>query len=158
MNTDTQLIEYAKRLHIPLRFIGNKDKLAGFPLQNGAYIVNLQDDVNSNGEDQSGTHWVAFWIEKGKAVYFNSFGIAPPAEIQLYLYRFRPYMYNENQIQNTASGWCGIYVLSFLQSMKSHPDVDLKKRFEKFLYRFSENPRDNLGILKNIMGHRYFRS
>ena len=115
MNSNTELEQYAKELRIPLRFLRNKDKLHEHPLQNGAYIVNLQDDYRADGVDLLGTHWVAFWIENGKAVYFNSFGIPPPSEVQLYLYKFRPYAYNNTQIQNTQSGWCGIYVIAFLE-------------------------------------------
>lgn len=156
MNTNTDLVAYAGRLHIPLRFIGNKDQLKNFILQNGAYIINLQDDYRADGMDLSGTHWTAFWIENGKAIYFNSFGLPPPAEVQLFLYRFRPYPYNHNQIQNTRSGWCGIYVIAFLHYINRHRDISLEKRFQKFLDLFSDNPLENLSILKKIMGKSFF--
>lgn len=157
MNSNTELEDYTRQLHIPLRFIKNKDKLNEMPLQNGAYIVNLQDDYRADGVDLTGTHWVAFWIENGKAVYFNSFGLPPPAEVQLFLYKFRPYSYNHNQIQNTMSGWCGIYVLAFLHYMNTHKKIPLPLRFQKFLDLFSDNVRDNLTILKKIMGKHFFK-
>jgi len=157
MNTNTELIEYAKRLKIPLRFISTKDNLTKLvPIQNGLYIINLQDDYNADGEDQTGSHWVCFWIEGNKSVFFNSFGLAPPAEVQLYLYKFKPFMYNENQIQNIMSGWCGIYCLAFGKYMMKK-ELPLQKRFQKFLELFKEDPEKNLTMLKKIMGGSYFQ-
>lgn len=156
MNSDVELIKYAKQLKIPLRFIGNKDNLKNFVLQNGGYIVNIQDDYRADGEDQGGTHWVSFWVEKNKAVYFNSFGMSPPAEVQLFLWHYKPYSYNNNQIQNIQSGWCGIYVIAFLHWMNTHKQTPVEQRFKQFIHLFSDDPTQNLSILKKIMGKHFF--
>ena len=151
MNTDVELIAFARQLRIPLRFIGSKDELKETRLQPGAYIVNLQDDLRADGVDLTGTHWVALWVERGSGVYFNSFGMAPPADIQLFAHKLQPFYYNMHQIQNIQSGHCGIYVLFFLYWMSQYQNVPLKKRFDNFLRLWSVNPVENLTILKQHM-------
>lgn len=157
MNTNTELWEYARQLQIPLRAVVTKDNLKKVPLQNGGYVINLQNDYHSDGTDLTGSHWTAFYIENGKAVYFNSFGIAPPVEVQLYLWRYKPLTYNTMQIQNIRSGWCGIYVLAFLKYMSSRKNIPIKKRFDKFLRLFDDDVEKNLKILKTIMGKQFFK-
>lgn len=157
MNSNTELWRYAKQLRIPLRVVTTKDRLGNEPLQQGGYIINLQDDYRADGLDQTGTHWVAFWIENGKSIYFNSFGIAPPADIQLFLWKLRPIVYNSTQIQNIKSGWCGIYCLAFIKYMNSNKRIPLVQRFQKFLDLWDEDVENNLRILKKIMGKGFFR-
>jgi hypothetical protein len=151
MNTNTELVQYADRLRIPLRWISQKNLLKDAKLQDGGYIINLQDDERADGMDQPGSHWVCFWIEDGKAVYFNSFGMAPPAEVQIYLRRYKPIPYNNQQIQNIASGHCGIYCIFFLYWMHRHRKLPVMKRFQRFLDVWSDNPLENLTILKRHM-------
>lgn len=156
MNSNTDLIKYAKQLRIPLRYVGTKDKLKEERLHDGGYILNLQDDYNTDGTDQLGTHWTSFYVERGKAVYFNSFGMSPPAEVQLFLWKLRPIAYNQQHIQNIRSGWCGIYVLAFLRYMMTHKHIPLYERLQKFVDQFSDDVEDNLTILKKIMGKQFF--
>lgn len=157
MNSNTELIQYAKQLRIPLRYVGTKDKLKEERLHDGGYILNLQDDYNTDGTDQLGTHWVAFYVEKGKSVYMNSFGLSPPAEVQLFLWKMRPLAYNNQQIQNMRSGWCGIYVLAFLKFMITHKHIPLYERFQKFIDMWSDDVEENLRLLKKFMNKDFFR-
>ena len=157
MNSNVELWKYAKSLRIPLRAVTTKDRLGMEPLQQGGYIINLQDDYRADGVDQTGSHWVAFYIENGKSVYFNSFGLAPPADIQLFLWKLKPIVYNHVQIQNMQSGWCGIYCLAFLRYMSSAKKLPLVQRFQKFLDLWDDDVEKNLRILRKIMGKNYFR-
>lgn len=157
MNTNVELWKYAKALRIPLRAVVTKDRLGMEPLQNGGYVINLQDDYRVDGYDQQGTHWVAFWVENGKSVYFNSFGLAPPAEVQLFLWKYRPILYNSSQIQNIQSGWCGVYCLAFLKYMSSSTKISLPIRFQRFLDFWDDDVENNLRLLKRLMGKQFFK-
>ena len=117
MESDTDLTNKARRLHIPLLWIGTKDTLPPTP-KYGGYIINLQDDEDSNGKEQHGTHWTALWVDKrGHCGYSDSFGFPPPAQVQLFLKHKTPYPYTKKQIQSVRSGWCGDYALYFLYYM-----------------------------------------
>ena len=41
--------------------------------------------VNLDSRSGSGTHWVAYWKDGPKAVYFDSYGVDPPIEVADYL-------------------------------------------------------------------------
>lgn len=146
MDTDSQLRHDAKKLGINLKWIGTKDNIPE-RLENGAYIVNLQDDTDSQGNDQSGTHWTAFIVEDGGAAYSDSFGFPPPAQVQSFLTPLRPYPYVAQQIQNTQSGHCGKYALYFLYFMAKHHKLPVRKRMASFTGLWSKDVEKNLRLL-----------
>jgi len=146
--TNFELEDESQKYNIPLIGIFNKDTLPSKRVS-GAYIINLQDDFHADGQDLSGTHWTAFYIEGNKAVYFDSFAFPPPIQVQNFLKPFIPYDINNVQIQNIQTGYCGSYCISFLKFMiqqrKSSPN--LSQRFNKFLHIFSMDVKKNKGIL-----------
>ncbi len=143
MNTNFDLIEKCKRLNITLIGVYCKDELPRVK-RNGCYIVNMQDDYDSEtGEDLPGSHWICFIIKINKAYYFDSFGFPPPEIIKQYL---KPYktMYNLKEIQSLNSSTCGSYVLAFLIYL-----TKIEWNIESFVKMFDDNTRKNNEILDN---------
>ena len=96
-------------------------------LGNGGYIINLQ-----SSDDGSGTHWVGFWLNGDKKIYFDSFGEIGPLDIEKV---FGNYVYNSQQIQDLQSGWCGSYVIIFLLCMEKGFSLS---KFQENLTRLKE--------------------
>ena len=154
MLTNYDIIETCQRYQLPLVGVFNKNKIPP-DKQFGGYVINMENDVDENGKQLDGSHWVSFYIEKdikGKshAVYFDSFGFAPPVDVQNFLVPFVPYPYNDRDIQNINSGVCGYYCIYFIWFMASHKikEPNLDKRYDMFLNHFDERPDKNLRILK----------
>ena len=75
--TNLELEEIAKSLSLPLISVCPKDQLPSRRIV-GSYYINLQNHNEGNG-----THWVyARIFPCGKAIYFDSFGIAMPVEVE----------------------------------------------------------------------------
>lgn len=73
--------------------------------------------VNHDKKTGEGTHWTAYKIENGSAVYFDSFGnLRPPPEVVEYLNSSQPIKihYNYDRKQKYNSFNCGHLVLEFL--------------------------------------------
>lgn len=147
MDTSQELRERAAELNVPLRWINTKDMLHCDDRKPGGYIVNMQDDMDSHGNLQQGSHWVSFYIEKGKACYMDSFALAPPSQVQLCLYPLRPYTINHQQIQSMHTGHCGMYCMCFLHFMSHSKIPNLKSRFHQWLTMWDRDPEKNLKIL-----------
>ena len=83
--------------------------------------------LNLDSADGKGTHWVAWYKNKGTKYYFDSYGIQPPEEMHKYLKS--PILYNSIQIQELGDYICGhlcIYVLEELNEGKDLLPVVLK--------------------------------
>ena len=77
----------------------------------GAYIINTD---HSSGP---GEHWVVVWFDgRGKAEYFDSFGLPPlHYEIESFLLRHsQTYMYNKRLLQDLTSSACGLYAMYYV--------------------------------------------
>lgn len=152
MDTDSELRALAERLHVPLVWIGNKDLLDADERKKGCFIVNLQDDMDSEGNDLPGTHWTAFLIDEGGAAYSDSFGFPPPSQVQKFLRPLRPYPYTSAQIQNTQTGHCGRYAVFFLYYMNRnghHKSMD--KRVDDYMSLWSADSSKNLRLLDSYL-------
>jgi hypothetical protein len=151
--TNKELMDKARQYNLPLMGVFSKDELTMAP-QNGFYILNLQDEVNSAGGFNQGTHWVGIGIEDKKAVYWDSYGIPPPIEVQRFLQPFIPYQYNNTTVQSLRSGWCGFYQLYFIAWMTRQKKTvpDFYKRFQLFLRQWSKDTDKNRTILRNALG------
>ena len=145
MQSDAELENMARKLGIPLITITTKDQLPK-DKKNGAYIINMQDN-----DDGSGTHWTCFIIEGRHASYFDSFGLHAPANVQLYLYPYRPYLYNTKQIQSPTTGFCGEYCIFWLKYMTQFRNVPIRTRMLNFSRLWEKNTKDNLKKLKMFM-------
>jgi hypothetical protein len=148
METNIELEEDLERLGLQNKVVvTTKDHLHQFSGKSS--IVNLQDDVDIEGNDLTGTHWVAVFLNGKEACYFDPIGIAPPSEVQLYLYKRRPYPYSSQQVQDEKGGHCGRYCLAFLWFMyNNHKVKPVGKRLEKFLQMFSTDVKDNADLIK----------
>ena len=49
-------------------------------VKDGCYIINMQSSTQGNG-----THWVALYVQKSNAFYFDSFGALPPNDIMTFI-------------------------------------------------------------------------
>ena len=89
--TNFQIIDICKRYNIPLNGVYNKDCL---PLkrnrQPGSYVINLQDDEDSSGNNLGGSHWIIFYIEKDNCVYFDGYGIIFLSKMTYQIYNSAP--------------------------------------------------------------------
>lgn len=150
MDSNYDLIDKAKKFNVPLIFVNPKDKLPK-RVENGAYIINLQDDF-VNGKDVFGTHWVGLWVENDGVIYFDSFGIIGPSDLEVFLSRrFNDYMYNTKQIQDISYGHCGDFVVLFLSFMNRNKHMSLEKRLRHYQSLFKDNPKENLKILEKYI-------
>ena len=61
--------------------------------------------VNLDSKNSTGTHWVAYFKKANKCIYFDSFGLPAPLEIERYL--GRPYMSQTFQLQDANDVICG---------------------------------------------------
>jgi hypothetical protein len=151
MITNFQLEEKCKKLNIPLVWIGCKDKLP-YTRKDGCFIVNMQDDLDVNGNENPGTHWTCFLIDKKQACYFDAFGCVPPRQVQEFLKPYKPFPYNTKEIQNITSEVCGYYCLYFLYWMTHHRNIkSMKEKLQLFTNQFSDDVRKNETLLKKYL-------
>lgn len=157
MMTNHELMAMAHREHIPLVAVYSKDRLPKYPEHEGGYIFNLQNSVDEYGKDLDGSHWTCAYVEKLKskrqAVYFDSFGIGPPIAVQNFLQQYSPYPYNNDDIQNLDSGWCGLYCLYVIWFLSHHKKSipNITERFKVLLKQFKDDPEKNLTLLKKYI-------
>ena len=82
-------------------------------------IVNLDDSSNT------GTHWVCYYNKPNEALYFDSYGFAPPSELEKYLKN--DVVYSSFDIQRELMGpICGhlcLHVLFKLNEGKKFLDI-----------------------------------
>ena len=88
----------------------SRNNLPDLP-RDGGYVINL-DDLG-----ESGTHWVAIFVNGNRAIYFDSFGVEHlPREIKRFL-RGKDLMVNIYRVQDIRSILCGYYCIKFLDFM-----------------------------------------
>ena len=119
MLTDVQLRSMAEKMRIPLETVCFKDQLP--PLKyNRAYIVNMQNELSEEGDDNTGSHWVAFQIEKQgsevRPMYVDSFGVGPPVEVSDAVHKFcgKKLPWSSKNTQSIQADSCGFYSLAWL--------------------------------------------
>ena len=108
-NIDLQ--NHCRRLGIPLHYVGSKNSFIQKKPKLGAYIINMD---TAQGP---GTHWTALILRPSCAVYYDSFGLAPPPSILAFVRRFPSQLkviHSSSQIQALPSTACGWYCLFFL--------------------------------------------
>lgn len=155
MDTDKALDLKSRRLRIPLRWIGTKDKFPSPPWKKGGYIINLEDDHKSDGTINSGTHWTAMHVGDDGVVYSDSFGFPPPSDIDMKFGKHK-YIFTNRQVQDETTGHCGEYALYFLYQMsKPRGNMRIKDKVQSFLDLFSHDTRQNLKRLKHYLDAAY---
>ena len=115
--TNFDLIDYVKKLNIPnFRGVFMRDTLPKRPHKIECAIVNL------NTSAESGSHWVCYFKNKSKRIYFDSFGQITPLEVQIYLKKKRErgkevILRNTDIVQSINSNICGHLCLFVLKAL-----------------------------------------
>jgi len=151
MITNIDLVEIAREHKIPLNEVFMKDR-PPYTISNGGYIINLQDLEQERG----GSHWTSLYVpfsNRKEIAYMDSFGFIPSQStinwIKSTPYKNHKIFYNKKHIQNINSGGCGIYSLFFIDFMSKHnQSLPVEELLNKFAELFSNNPTENLQILK----------
>lgn len=142
--TNVDLENMADRLGLPIVGVFSKDELINddkAPRQIGSYYVNMQDSTKGNG-----THWIFIKIFKsGHGLYFDSFGFPSPKAVESFLKPFKPYAYNNREIQDYDSDNCGRFCLCTDALVKEYDDYD------KFLEIWSNSTKENDKIVHKIL-------
>ena len=121
MLDDTQLWHLSNAMDFKLEAICFKDELPKQLKFNTAYIINLEDSVDEEGNDNQGTHWTCLQVNKYptgliEPIFFDPYG-APPSEsvkkfIKTNIHRELPY--TDKDIQSLMNNACGWYCCAFL--------------------------------------------
>ena len=138
-STNTQLIDFAEKMGLPLNNILMRDEMNHLN-KDGFYIINLD---NSNG---NGTHWTSLFYHPLNSYYFDSYGFVPPLEVEK---KIRPYIYNDADIQDFNSEACGYYALAFIKFLNDKANKEVA--FKEFLRLFKSNTKENDNILKKYL-------
>jgi hypothetical protein len=162
--TDTQVWDLAERMNIPLVYCNFKNKLLNKKLQyNKFYILNLEDEHDENGEQNGGSHYTCFQVNKypnGKTegVYFDSFGIAPPEIVQKFTGLKLPY--STKDIQSLMNSACGWYCLAFGHWINSsiYRSKDLYTDCASFLDMFDDLAIEQSHLKNEWVLKHFFRS
>jgi hypothetical protein len=135
------LYDLANKMKLPLNNIIMRDK-ANEIKKDGFYIINLDD---SNG---GGTHWTVSHYHPLNSCYFDSFGFVPPLEVEEVI---KPFIYNDNDIQDFNSSACGWYCLAFIKFL--HDKQNKNEAYKQFLRLFKGKTTENDDILyKYLIG------
>jgi hypothetical protein len=121
MLSNIQVQDLAKRMGIQLEGVFFKSELKDMKLKsNFAYIINLEDEFDENGEPNDGSHYTCFQYNKypkegcrDEYAYFDSYGVAPPEEV-LKFCGVKEMPYNLIDVQSLMADCCGFFCLAFL--------------------------------------------
>lgn len=110
--TNNDIIKYVEKFKINhFRGVFARDDLPKIPHDIESGILNLDTTL---GE---GTHWVAYYKNRNKIYYFDSFGdLPPPIELQNY-FKGKTIKYNYQNYQKYNTFICGHLCLEFLKCM-----------------------------------------
>ena len=123
----------------------SKDRLPHMPYK-GAYFINLQN-INDGG----GTHFTFMFLDNTSGLYFDSFGMPPPTNIN-HLIKNKKMMYNNRQIQDLHSEKCGWFCIALDYYLKYDANMarTLEEKYEDFLNIWG-SPERNDDILKEYL-------
>ena len=95
--TNIELIEYIKKLNIRgCRGIFMRNTLPQEPKEKECAIMNF------NKSDEPGSHWVCYYKNGKRRIYFDSFGQVTPTELQKYLKTEKEFEHERNVIQRNT--------------------------------------------------------
>ena len=162
MLNNVQVKDLASRMGIRLEAVCFKSELKEMKLKhNVAYIINLEDEYDEDGNPNDGSHYVCFQYNKypkngcrDEYCYFDSFGIAPPDEI-LKFCNVKEMPHSIIDIQSLMNNACGFYCLAFLYYINVCPyrTMDFYRDCETFTSLFHDlnkttNWKENEYVLK----------
>ena len=136
---------------IPMVSICMKDELPK-KVEDGNYIINLQNSEAPDGSFNSGTHWLALKIQGKKACFFDSFGCPPATEICDYVKKRKGsrLAFNNWDVQDMRSENCGYFALSFLIFMENGLKTDLFGKFNDYVNIYGDDTVQNDALLKHF--------
>ena len=119
--TNYDLYEYIEKLGIPnCRGVYMRNELPKLPHKIECGIVNL------NTSEETGSHWVCYYKNEKKRIYFDSYGQITPIEIQKYLKTKREQQQglsviqrNTDIVQRINTKICGHLCLFVLKALTS---------------------------------------
>ena len=117
--TNFELLEYAQKLKIPdFRGVFMRDTLPTTSWKNESGIVTF------NTSKQPGSHWVCYYKQEDKRIYFDSFGQISLYELQNYLKKTsekdqQVIQRNTDIVQNSGTKICGHLCLFVLKSLSN---------------------------------------
>lgn len=141
--TNIELFKLAKYFKFTLTSVCFKNELPKQPIM-GNYIINLASNFQNNG----GTHWCCLIIDnQNNILYFDPFGEPPPEEVIDFIHLFkRNYGYNEVDIQNMNSSYCGYFCIALI--LLTQKRGNLFDKSNEFINMFSRNTKMNDDILR----------
>ena len=81
-------------------------------LKDGAYIIDLEE------YSDTGTHWVALYVQNNNVIYYNSFGVEHiPKEIRAFIGHSLSVTTNIFRVQVYDSIMCGYFCIAFIDFM-----------------------------------------
>ena len=81
-------------------------------LKDGAYIIDLEE------YSDTGTHWVALYVQNNNVTYYNSFGVEHiPKEIRAFIGHSLSVTTNIFRVQVYDSIMCGYFCIAFIDFM-----------------------------------------
>lgn len=147
MLTDSQIIELSKRMSIPLEGVYFKDEIPTPIKYNKVYILNLQDSIDDNSNENSGTHWTMLYIReypKGKLepIFFDPYGCPPSECIKRIITKQTKLTlpHTTKDIQSLMNNACGFYCLAlghYLTASK-YASGDLYRDVDNFIDIFDD--------------------
>ena len=137
MLSNFDIIAICKKLKINLLGVYSNDLFNDVTLENGFYVINLQ-----NSNDGNGTHWTCVGVRNFDHIYFDSYGFIAPQSVQDKLNDF--YFWNDSQIQHLDSITCGWFVIAFMYYMQNNKEQKINIRYKNFIDLF-----DKKNLLKN---------
>ena len=117
--TTSEIEGVVKELKIKnFRGVFLRDILPKIPNKTECGILNLDSTFGH------GTHWVCWFKQGDLKLYFDSYGILPPLELQKYL--GKNIFYNTDQIQNggVVCGHLCIYILKKLSDLNGGVNIN----------------------------------
>ena len=164
--TNTQLIDLAKRMDIPMGNVSFKDEIGKIQYNKG-YIINSQDALDEDGKDNDGAHWVCLYIReypngKKEGIYFDPYGVGKAQIVKKTLEKQlgKDIPETSKNIQSLMANCCGYYCLAFLHFITASQfrSKDLYQDVSTFLDLFDDLDKST-DFKKNeyILKH-FFRS
>ena len=155
MLSNFEIEDICRDLRLDCEGVYSKDRLPKYRT-NGGYYVNLQDYEAGNG-----THFTFFFIEPKENplrsnssgnIYFDSFGVAPPIEVDEFLGN-NDIMYNNRDIQDLKSKSCGWFciALHYFLTYEQDKNKSLEENYSNFLSSWSYDSKKNDRILQEYL-------
>jgi hypothetical protein len=146
MLTDLQIEDLAGRMNVPYGGCFFKDELPHIET-NKAYIINLQDSEDDDGNQNSGTHWTLLYVRKTpknniEPIFFDPYGAPPSESIKSAVKKdFNKYLpYTKKDIQSLMNNACGFFCLAmahFITAFRGRTN-DLYTDVDNFLDMFDD--------------------